>query len=94
MNSMFPNRINIELAKQKSKREFEVIVWERGCGLTLACGTGATAVFSIARKNKIADEEASIFLPGGKILLKENKDGEIIMSGEVETSFSGMTEII
>ena len=89
-NSNFPNKINLEIVQEKSPKEFEVKVWERGCGITLACGTGACAVYAIARKYKNADVEITINLPGGKLFLKENENGEILMRGEAVNVYSGI----
>ena len=91
----FPNKINLEIVEEKSPNEFVVKVWERGCGATLACGTGACAVYAIAKKNKISgDEEVKIELPGGTLFLSENETGEIIMRGPAENAFSGLVEIL
>ncbi len=90
----FPNKINFELVREKNKKELDVKVWERGCGVTLACGTGACAVFAAARKFKNADSEIKINLPGGSLFLSENKEGEIIMRGEATFVFDGAFEIV
>jgi diaminopimelate epimerase len=92
-DSHFPNKINVEIVEKKNDKEFVVKVWERGCGATLACGTGACAVYAVARKSKSANAEIVINLPGGKLFMSE-KDGEIIMRGEAASVFSGLVEII
>ncbi|MFA6274317.1 MAG: diaminopimelate epimerase [Candidatus Paceibacterota bacterium] len=92
-NSVFPNKINLEIVEKINDKEFKVKVWERGCGETLACGTGACAVFAVLNKNKKKKEEIIINLPGGQLFISENKDGEIIMRGEAKSVFSGMFEI-
>ncbi|MDO8660011.1 MAG: diaminopimelate epimerase [Candidatus Parcubacteria bacterium] len=104
-NKNFPNKINLEIVEKKSDNELIVKVWERGCGETLACGTGACAVYSIMKKNpegkstsygagKKNSEEIIINLPGGKLFMTENKMGEIIMRGPAESVFNGLVEII
>jgi diaminopimelate epimerase len=93
-NSNFPNKINFEIVEKKNKKEFSVKVWERGCGITSACGTGACAVYALARKNRNADKNVIISLPGGKLYLSENIDGEIIMRGEAINVFSGIIDVI
>jgi diaminopimelate epimerase len=85
----FKNKINLELVEKKNDTEFKVSVWERGCGTTLACGTGAGAVYSIIRKGKKKEEEIKIILPGGELFISQNKEGEIIMKGEAKSVFSG-----
>ena len=75
---------------------YKVKVWERGCGATLACGTGACAVYAIVKKSLSKAElekEIIIELPGGKLFIKENERGEIIMRGEAKGVFSGTFEI-
>ena len=89
----FPNKINFELVKQINNQELEMLVWERGCGRTLACGTGACAVYVLARKHKKVAEEVSINLPGGKLFLTEKKNGEIIMRGEAVNVYSGVVYV-
>ncbi len=85
----FPNKINFELVEKKDNKRFKTIVWERGCGKTLACGTGACAIYAIIQKQNNGEQEIVIELPGGELFLSENEDGEIIMRGEARSSFSG-----
>jgi len=94
-NSNFPNKINLELVENtQALPRYKVKVWERGCGETLACGTGACAVYAIVRKYKNAEAEIAIDLPGGELFLEENENGEIIMQGEAKNVFSGMIDIV
>jgi diaminopimelate epimerase len=92
-NSIFPNKINFHLVEKKKENEFEVLTWERGCGATLACGTGATAVFAILHKHKGAPNDLVINLPGGKLFMSEDAEGDIIMEGPAVSVFSSMIEI-
>jgi diaminopimelate epimerase len=68
-HAWFPNRTNAELAYVKGRREIELVVWERGCGITLACGTGACATAVAAIVTGRADEATPIrvHLPGGTL---------------------------
>jgi diaminopimelate epimerase len=108
-NSKFPNKINFELVEKNTQATpvYKVLVWERGCGATLACGTGACAVFAIIQKQKNihltnlqqtdsdkVKKEITIELPGGKLFISENKEGEIIMRGEAKSSFSGEVDLL
>jgi len=93
-NPIFPNRMNFELVEQKSKNEFKVRVWERGCGETLACGTGACAIYALARKIKNVEPEIIIEFPGGRLLLSADQSDNIIMRGLAEAPYSGMVEIL
>lgn len=89
----FPNKINFELVEKVSADVFNVKVWERGCGATLACGTGACAVYAVVRKDKETPRDITICLPGGKLLMSENEKGDIIMRGEAVSVFSSMIEV-
>lgn len=91
-NEKFPNKINVEFVEKITSDYYKIKVWERGCGATLACGTGACAVYSIL--NKLAPKQglgAEIILefPGGQLLLSQNKEGEIMLRGPAEFVFEG-----
>lgn len=88
-NKIFPNRINFELVEQKSKNEFKVRVWERGHEETLACGTGACAIYALAKKTRDIDKEITVEFPGGKLYLSSDTEDNIIMRGPAEVSFVG-----
>ncbi|HEX8114155.1 MAG TPA: diaminopimelate epimerase [Kofleriaceae bacterium] len=68
-HAWFPNRTNAEFAHVKQRREIDLVVWERGCGITLACGTGACATAVAAIVTGRADEATPIRvnLPGGSL---------------------------
>jgi diaminopimelate epimerase len=92
-NPKFPNKINVELVEKIDNKKFKVLVWERGCGATLACGTGACAVYAIIQKQENKKEEIIIELPGGELFISKNKEGEIIMRGEAKSVYSGEINI-
>jgi len=92
-NKNFPNKINLQIVEEKNKKEYKVLTWERGCGVTLACGTGACAVYAVARQNKNAEQEIIIKLPGGDLFMSENEEGDIIMRGEAESVYTGMVYV-
>lgn len=97
----FPNKINLELVEKVSDTHFKVKVWERGSGATLACGTGACAVYSIVRQGLTTHKskhpigkaygvkEITLEFPGGNLYLSENEKGEIILRGEATFVFKG-----
>ncbi len=94
-NSIFPNKINLEIVQKISEKEYKMKVWERGCGITLACGTGACAVYALAQKNKNnLTEEIKFNLPGGQLFISENEKKEILMTGEIQSVFSGLIQIV
>lgn len=69
---MFPARTNVEFVRARSRTEFDMLVWERGCGITLACGTGACATVVAAILNNRADENSDVRvnLLGGTLTIK------------------------
>ncbi|MBI3038530.1 diaminopimelate epimerase [bacterium] len=62
-----PRRINIEFVETISQNEVKVSVWERGCGMTQACGTGATAVFAAGIRNGKLKNPVVVHMPGGEL---------------------------
>ena len=79
---IFPERANIELAQVIAPDRIKVRVWERGAGLTLACGTGACAVAVAAARKGLADRKVTIELPGGPLQIDwRESDGHILMTG-------------
>lgn len=91
----FPNRTNVECARQTGPHSFEVIVWERGCGLTRACGTGACAVAMAAMlEGRTTDSaEIEVSLPGGKLFVGRDGAGSAILRGEASRVFEGMIDL-
>jgi diaminopimelate epimerase len=96
-NSIFKNKINVEFVEKITDNHFKVRVWERGCGETLACGTGACAVYAIIIKNSarqdLVEKEITLEFPGGKLYLSENKEGQIILRGPAVCIFEGEIEL-
>lgn len=87
----FPNRTNVEFVRQ-TPQGLEVVVWERGCGFTQACGTGAcaTVVAGILEGRLQAGEEIAVHLPGGPLGVRVAKDlSQVWMRGEAVEVFRG-----
>lgn len=79
---IFPDRANISLAQVLSSDRIKVRVWERGAGLTLACGTAACAVAVTAARKKLTGRSVTVDLPGGPLSITWREgDGHIIMTG-------------
>lgn len=92
----FPHKINVHFVEIIGKNEIKMITWERGVGVTLACGTGATAcVIAGCRLGLLADN-VLVHLPGGDLIVetyqKEDKIGAL-MSGDAEIVFEGQINI-
>ena len=92
-HEFFPEKVNVEFAVQKDPNSFEVRVFERGCGETLACGTGACAVAVAALERGLCHGEVEINLKGGKLRVNRNSAGEVMMTGPATTVYEGTIEI-
>ena len=86
---LFPNRVNVEFAENFGDRRIKVRTWERGCGETLACGTGACAVTAVANRLGKVKGDVKILLKGG-VLKITLKDGRLIMEGPATKVYTGL----
>ena len=87
---LFPRRANITLARIDARDHVVIKVWERGAGLTKACGTAACAVMAAGFRLKRLDAKATITLPGGDLFMAiRESDGHVMMTGPVEYEFEG-----
>ncbi len=91
VDPVFPERVNVNVAQVVGRNHLRLRVWERGAGLTLACGSGACATFAAARRRGLVDDSANVSLPGGDLLIAETGTGALRMTGPVATSFTGET---
>jgi len=87
--SLFPRRVNFEIARVTGKDRLEARVWERGVGETLACGTGACAVAVASKILGYTGRIVDIELPGGGLNAEWNGEGEGILGGPAEIVFEG-----
>ena len=87
----FPNRTNFEIVNVLAPNHLRARVWERGVGLTLACGTGACAILVAARLNGLADQQATVSLPGGDLELEWDGDpaSPVYLEGPAAYVFDG-----
>lgn len=88
----FPNKTNFEIVEQIGGA-LKMRVWERGSGLTLACGTGACAVYAVCKKLGMVNGKTEIILPGGSLWIEENDVKELVMTGPAQVSFEGKFNI-
>ena len=86
---VFPERVNVNVATVLSRGTIRLRVWERGAGLTLACGTGACATAVAAMRRGLTDRAVTVTLPGGDLAITWREDGGITMSGPAAISFTG-----
>ncbi len=89
---LFPEKTNVEFVKVISKSEMDLRVYERGCGITLACGTGACAATVAGILNNLTENKVKVNLLGGALTIewqgsKDDLDYNVFMSGPAEYSF-------
>jgi len=85
----FPDRANISLAQITSPTSLILRVWERGIGLTQACGTGACAAVVCAARKNLTERAVTVTLPGGKLHVDWRADDHMWMTGPVQLDFEG-----
>ncbi len=90
-SSLFPESVNTEFVRVHDYKTVEMRVWERGSGETLACGTGACAVFTASNILGKVGNECTVKLRGGDLLIEKVND-EIWMNGPAENCFTGIYE--
>lgn len=91
---IFPERANISLAQIHNRGEMTLKVWERGVGLTEACGTAACAAGVAAYRNRLTDRKVLVHLPGGDLVIEwREADDHILMSGGTELEYTGEIDL-
>ena len=86
---VFPERVNVNVASIDSRHRIRLRVWERGAGLTRACGTGACATAVAAMRRGLVEREVEVALPGGVLTIAWREGGPIIMTGPAAEAFRG-----
>lgn len=94
VNPLFPEKTNVEFVRIISKNEIELSVWERGCGITLACGTGACASVVAGILNNLTESKVLVNLPGGAATiewqgLEPDANVPVFLTGPANYSFEG-----
>ena len=89
-HKIFPRRTNTEFAQVISRKELKMRVWERGSGITLACGTGTCATVVAANLNGLTGKSALVHLDGGDLQIEWGADNHIYMAGAAEKVFDGI----
>lgn len=86
---LFPERANIGIAEVRDAGTIRLRVWERGAGLTPACGSGACAALVAAACRELSDRAADLLLDGGRLRIIWNDAGQVTMTGPATHSYSG-----
>ncbi len=88
-DALFPERANIGFAQVLAPDRIRLRVWERGAGLTLACGSGACAALVNAHRRGLTGRRAAVVVDGGELAITWQEDGHVLMTGPVATAFTG-----
>jgi diaminopimelate epimerase len=86
---VFPERANITIAQVVARDHIIMRTWERGAGLTLACGSAACAALACAVRKDLTERKATVTVPGGDLTMEWAENGHILMTGPAEFEFSG-----
>lgn len=86
---LFPERANISLAQVLSRDTINVRTWERGAGLTRACGTAACATAVSAARKRLTDRKVTVNVPGGPLIIEWTPENRILKTGPVEVEYEG-----
>jgi diaminopimelate epimerase len=92
---LFPRRVNVGFAEIKARDRLRVRVWERGAGLTKACGTGACAALVAAHRRGLCDRDVTVEMDGGELAIGWSEpDNHVRMAGPVSVEFSGYLPLL
>jgi diaminopimelate epimerase len=90
----FPSRTNVEFVERRSESALRLRVWERGAGITLACGTGACAAVVAANLRGLTGRKAKVILDGGDLAIEwRESDDHVLMTGPARFSFAGEVDV-
>lgn len=94
-NPLFPERANISAVQVLSPSHIKMVVWERGAGLTMACGSAACAAVVAGVQREVLDRNVQVDLPGGTLHVQwqGGETGDVLMTGPVAYVFNGEIEI-
>jgi diaminopimelate epimerase len=90
---LFPDRVNVNVASILSRTRIALRVWERGVGLTQACGTGACATAVAAIRSGRTQTPVTVELPGGPLVIDWSEGGSVMMTGPATHVFTGEADL-
>ena len=91
-DALFPERVNVGVTQVVDQAHLRLRVWERGAGLTRACGTGAVAAAVVAMRRGLVERAVTVMLPGGDVTVEWRADGHAVLGGPAVTVFSGQVD--
>jgi diaminopimelate epimerase len=86
---LFPERVNVTIAEVQSPTAIKIRTWERGAGLTRACGTAACATAVSAMRKRLTERKVTVTLPGGPLVIEWTAENRILMTGPAEVEHTG-----
>lgn len=86
---LFPERVNVTIARVEAPDALTIRTWERGAGLTLACGSAACAAAVSAARTGRTGRKVRVTMPGGTLEIEWRDDGHVLMTGQAEHEFDG-----
>lgn len=92
-HALFAERANIGFAQARSPTRIRLVVWERGAGLTPACGSGACAAVVNAHRRGLTGRDCDVEMPGGLLHVTWREDGHVLLAGPTATVFTGRIRI-
>ncbi len=88
---LFPEGVNVGFCEVRAPDRIRLRVWERGAGLTQACGTGACAAVVAASRRRLCERQAAVMMDGGELQIDwREADDHVLMTGAVEVEFTGV----
>ena len=88
-HTLFPQGVNVGFAQIKAPDRIRLRVWERGAGLTKACGTGACAALVVAARRELTGRHATLELDGGELHIEWREDDHVVMTGPAAVDYAG-----
>lgn len=89
---LFPERTNVEFVTVLDRKRIRMRVWERGAGITQACGSGACAVAVAAARRRLTERRVEVILDGGSLFIEWRDDNHVVMSGPVAFVYTGVLD--
>lgn len=90
--ALFPEHCNISIAQIKSRQHIRSRIWERGCGITAACGSASSAVMVAAVRRNLTDRKVHITVDGGEHIMEwRESDSHVYLTGDAKFVFAGVT---
>lgn len=89
IHEAFPDRTNVEFIRVLNRQEIEVRFWERGCGETLASGTGSCGAALASMLNELTERKVKVITAAGELIVEWRADNSVVQTGEASAVFSG-----